>query len=48
MNYDLRSMQKKRRSKMHKKMALLIPRRWVRSRAPSRSCAPDYKGRRWV
>ena len=43
-----KTMQNKRRSKMHKKMALLIPRRWVRSRAPSRSRAPDYKGRKWV
>ena len=44
----MKTMQKKRRRKMHKKKAVLIPRRWVRSRAPSRSRAPDYKGRKWV
>ena len=43
-----KKMHKKRRRKMQKKKALLTPRRRVRSRAPSRSRAPDYKGRRWV
>ena len=44
----MKTMQKKRRRKMHKKKAVLIPRRWVRSRAPSRSGVPDFEGRRWV
>ena len=38
----------RRRCKMRKKKAVLIPRRWVRSRAPSRSGVPDFGGRRWV
>ena len=44
----MQTMQKKQCRKMHKKKAVLIPRRWVRSRAPSRSGVPDFEGRRWV
>ena len=40
-----KKMQKKRRRNMRNKKAVLIPRRWVRSRAPSRSGVPDFEGR---